>query len=56
MLLQHAVLLTFADGDQSPDEVAFLKKLAEKLKVPATEARSVMDAAAERAKKLLHLL
>ena len=39
VLLQHAVLLTFADGDQSPDEVGFLQKLAEKLKVPATEAK-----------------
>ncbi len=32
-LFQHAVLLTFADGDQSPDEVTFLI-------VPAVRMRS----------------
>src|ERR1700719_4734080 len=28
VLLQHAVLLSFADGNQSPDEVDILEKLA----------------------------
>ena len=56
VLLQHAVLLSFADGKQSPDEVEFLDKLAAKLKIPADEAKTTMTAAAERAKKFLHLL
>jgi uncharacterized tellurite resistance protein B-like protein len=56
VLLQHAVLLSFADGKQTPDEVELLEKLAAKLKIPDTEARASMKAAAERAQKFLHLL
>ena len=56
VLLQHAVLLSFADGKQTPDEVEFLHKLAAKLRIPEAEAKTTMDAAAERAKKFLHLL
>lgn len=56
VLLQHAVLLSFADGKQTPDEVEFLGKLAAKLRIPDAEAKTTMDAAAERAKKFLHLL
>jgi tellurite resistance protein len=56
VLLQHAVLLSFADGDQSKDELDFLDKLAAKLKIPPDEAKAMMDAAAERAKKFLHIL
>ena len=56
VLLQHAVLLSFADGDQSKSEVDFLSVLAAKLKIPDAEAKAMMDAAAERAKKFLDLL
>jgi uncharacterized tellurite resistance protein B-like protein len=56
VLLQHAVLLSFADGKQTPDEVEFLGKLAAKLKIPEAEAQTVMTSAAERAQKFLHLL
>jgi tellurite resistance protein len=56
VLLQHAVLLTFADGTQKPVDAQFLHLLAERLKIPADEAKGVMEAAAERAKKLLHFL
>jgi tellurite resistance protein len=56
VLLQHAVLLSFADGDQSSDELEFLDKLATKLKIPADEAKPMMAAAAERAKKFLPVL
>ncbi len=56
VLLQHAVLLTFADGGQSADEVAFLQRLADKIRIPKEEAAALMAAAAERAKKNLHLL
>jgi uncharacterized membrane protein YebE (DUF533 family) len=56
VLLQHAVLLTFCDGVQSEAERAFLKTLAQRLKIPDQEAEQTMAAAAERAKKNLHLL
>jgi tellurite resistance protein len=53
ILFQHAVLLSFADGDQSADEVAFLEKLAAKLRIQDEEAKVLMEVAAERAKKHL---
>jgi uncharacterized tellurite resistance protein B-like protein len=53
VLLQHAVLLTYAGGDQSPEDAKFLVLLAERLKIPDDEAKAVMAAAADRAKKLL---
>ena len=56
VLLQHAVLLSFADGKQTPKEVDFLEKLASRLKLPKEEADALMSAAAERAKRFLHLL
>jgi tellurite resistance protein len=56
VLLQHAVLLSFADGKQTPDELDFLHKLAAKLRIPEGDAQATMDSAAERAKKFLHLL
>jgi uncharacterized tellurite resistance protein B-like protein len=56
MLLQHAVLMSFADGKQTPSELEFLGMLAAKLKIPEADAKATMDAAAERAKKFLHLL
>jgi uncharacterized tellurite resistance protein B-like protein len=56
VLLQHAVLLTFADGDQSADEIELLKALARKLRIPDAEAEALMSAGAERAKRNLHLI
>src|SRR5262245_37947905 len=56
ILLQHAVLLSFADGDQSTDELDLLKRLAQKLRIPDDEATALLSAAAERAKKFLNLL
>ncbi len=56
VLLQHAVLLTFADGHQHADESKFLGELAAKLKVPADEAKAVIAEAEARAKKHLDLL
>ncbi len=56
VLLQHAVLLTFADGDQSPEETELLTALSAKLRIPEPEARALFEAGAERAKKGLHLL
>jgi uncharacterized tellurite resistance protein B-like protein len=53
VLLQHAVLLTFADGEQHPSESQFLLQLATKLRIPEAEAKAVMSAAEERAKSHL---
>jgi len=56
ILLQHAVLLSFADGKQDDKEVAFLDELCKRLKIPGEEAKAIMDLAAARAKKFLNLL
>ncbi len=56
LLVQHAVLLTFIDGAQSPDEKTLLAQLCEKLRIPANEATSLLSAAESRAKRFLDLL
>lgn len=56
MLLQHAVILSFVDGDQSEDEIAVLNRLVTKLKVPQEEAEPLLAAATVRAKRMLELL
>jgi tellurite resistance protein len=56
VLLQHAVLITLADGEQHATEKKLLADLAAKLRVPADEAKSVMAEAEARAKKHLDLL
>src|SRR5271166_3408314 len=43
VLLQHAVLLSYADGDQSPEELAMLRALAKKLRIPDDEAQALFD-------------
>ena len=54
--LQHAVLLSFADGEQHPAESKLIADLATKLRIPADEAKSVITEAEARAKKNLKLL
>ncbi|MEO8799241.1 MAG: hypothetical protein ABI551_15230 [Polyangiaceae bacterium] len=56
LLLQHAVLLTFVDGEQGDAERSFLSQLVEKLKVPKEEADELIETSAARAKRLLELL
>src|SRR5436190_24391272 len=56
MLLQHAVLLTFIDGEQAPQEKKLLGELCEKLRIPAEEVDSLLAAAEGRAKKFLDVL
>jgi tellurite resistance protein len=56
ILLQHAVLLTFIDGEQSPEEKSLLGELCEKLRIPADEAKGLLGAAEGRAKRFLDLL
>jgi len=56
VLLQHAVLLSFADGEQHATESTLIGELAVKLKIPADEAQAVITEAEARAKKNLKLL
>jgi prepilin-type processing-associated H-X9-DG protein len=55
-LLQHAVLLSYVDGKQDPQERELLDKLVVALEIPALEARDLMRDSEERAKTLLKLL
>ena len=56
VLLQIAVLLTYADGHQHADEVKIVNELATRLRIPEDEAKGVIAMAEERAKKNLSLL
>ena len=56
VLLQCAVLLTFADGEQHASEAKILSELAAKLRIPDDEAKHVIAEAEVRAKKNLNLL
>ncbi|MCZ7677283.1 MAG: TerB family tellurite resistance protein [Sandaracinaceae bacterium] len=56
LLLQHAVILTYIDGTQSEDEKRVLADLVERLHLPATEAKVLLEASEQRAKRLLDLL
>ncbi len=56
VLLQHAVILTYIDGEQHEKEKELLDDLCDKLRIPATEAKQVMKVAEERAKRFMNLL
>ncbi len=56
ILLQHAVLLTFADGEQAKAEADLIAALSAKLRIPEQEAKALIGASTERAKKSLHRL
>ena len=56
VLLQCAVLLSFADGHQDVMESKMLVELAAKLRIPDEEAKDVIAGAEARAKKNLSLL
>lgn len=56
VLLQCAVLLTFADGEQHAAESKLLHELAVKLRIPDDEAKQVISEAEARAKRNLNLL
>jgi tellurite resistance protein len=55
-LLNHAVVLTFIDGQQSDSEKELLGKLADRLRIGEAESKRIIDAAEARAKRLLELL
>ncbi|MDX2054453.1 MAG: DUF533 domain-containing protein [Polyangiaceae bacterium] len=53
VLLQHAVLLTMVDGEQHEKELAMLKDLAQRLRIPALEVPGLLQTARLRARDLL---
>ena len=56
LLLQHAVILTYIDGSQSEEETKILAELIERLHIPQAEAKTLLEASEQRAKRLLDLL
>jgi tellurite resistance protein len=53
LALQHAVLLTFIDGDQSPEELALLDRVMEKLGLSREAAAPILESATAWARGLL---
>lgn len=56
ILLQHAVLLSFVDGEQHETERALLDELAKRLPLPTETAHGLIAVAESRAKRFLNLL
>ncbi len=56
VLLQHAVLLSYIDGEQAESERVMLEELGKRLGIGDQEAAALVTAAEERAKTLLDLL
>jgi len=56
VLLQHAVLLTFIDGEQHQKEKDLLEDLVTRLRIPPVEAQRVIGVAEQRARSLLDQL
>ncbi len=52
-LFNHAVALSWIDGDQAQSEVDFLEKLRERLNITEEEAKDISAVATARAKALL---
>ena len=55
VLLQHALLLTHADGEQCASELATIHELARRLGIPDAELAGIVAAADRRAKRLTSL-
>jgi len=56
VLVQHAVLLTFIDGEQNEKEKAFVAEMARYLGIDDAEAGALIETAEARAKRNLRLL
>ena len=52
-LLNHAVVLTHIDGEQTSGEKAFVGELKDLLRIPETESARIVEAAEARVKRLL---
>ncbi|WP_437303603.1 TerB family tellurite resistance protein [Sorangium sp. So ce388] len=55
-LLQHAVLLTFVDGEQHDAEKQYIAALCKKLEIRELESEQIIKSAEARARRLLTLL
>lgn len=56
VLLQHAVFLSYVDGDPSEPEAKLIADMVQKLRIPDDEAKGLMESAADRAKRYLNTL
>lgn len=56
VLLHQAVLISFADGEQSEEERDVLSNLVSRLHIPADEARRILESGSQHAQGVLHLL
>ncbi|NOY94145.1 MAG: TerB family tellurite resistance protein [Deltaproteobacteria bacterium] len=56
LLLQHAVILTYVDGEQSEQEKQILNAMVQGMSIPADEANELISRADARAQRLLELL
>jgi tellurite resistance protein len=56
LLMNHAVVLSWVDGEQADSEKDFLTKLCGKLNIPDKESKELMQVANSRAQNLLELL
>lgn len=54
-VLQHAVIITFVDGEQSETERSVIQQLIGTLSIPAEEAAEIIKAAEKRAQRLVAL-
>jgi len=54
-VLQHAVILTYVDGDQTENERSVIQQLLAKLNIPAEEAEETIKTAAKRAQRMIAL-
>jgi uncharacterized tellurite resistance protein B-like protein len=55
LLVQHAVLLSYADGDPAPEEMRVIDELVQRLRIPQEQAAPLLAAAHGRAKRLAPL-
>lgn len=56
VLLQHAVFLSYVDGEQHEAEAKFIGDLSKHLRIPDDEANALVKSSEERAKRFLNLL
>lgn len=56
VMLQHATLMTWVDGEQHEDEVTLLNQLAARCGLPEADAAQIIAYANQRAKRFLNLL
>ena len=56
VLLQHAVLLTWVDGEQHDDEKKLIDDLCKKIGFPDAQAKELVEYANQRAKRFLNVL